>query len=90
MENRRVVVTGIGAVTPLGNDIATTWDGIINGRSGLGPITRFPEGVLPVKYAAEVKNFDPLKWFDAKEVRRTDIFEQYGVCLLYTSPSPRD
>ncbi len=46
MDNRRVVVTGIGAVTPLGNDIATTWDGIINGRSGLGPITRFPEGVL--------------------------------------------
>jgi len=79
MENRRVVVTGIGAVTPLGNDIATTWDGIVNGRSGLGPITRFPEGVLPVKYAAEVKNFDPLKYFDAKEVRRTDIFEQYGV-----------
>lgn len=79
MDNRRVVVTGIGAVTPLGNDIATTWDGIINGRSGLGPITRFPEGVLPVKYAAEVKNFDPLKYFDGKEVRRTDIFEQYGV-----------
>ena len=79
MENRRVVVTGIGAVTPLGNDIATTWDGIVNGRSGLGPVTRFPEGVLPVKYAAEVKHFDPLKYFDAKEVRRTDIFEQYGV-----------
>ncbi len=79
MENRRVVVTGIGAVTPLGNDFATTWDGIINGRSGLGPITRFPEGVLPIKYAAEVRGFEPLKYFDAKEIRRTDIFEQYGV-----------
>lgn len=78
MQNR-VVVTGIGALTPLGNDMASTWDALINGRSGLGPITRFPEGVLPVKYAAEVKGFDPLKYFKAPEARRTDPFEQYGM-----------
>ncbi len=77
--HRRVVVTGIGAITPLGLDMECTWEALINGRSGVGPITRFDPNLLPVHVACEVKNFDPANFIDPREVRRTDLFEQYAL-----------
>ncbi len=79
MQNRRVVITGIGAVTPVGLDMPATWDALINGRSGVGPITRFDSSILPVHVGCEVKNFDPTVAVDPKELRRTDLFEQYAL-----------
>ncbi|MBA3656522.1 MAG: beta-ketoacyl-[acyl-carrier-protein] synthase II, partial [Gemmatimonadaceae bacterium] len=57
---RRVVVTGLGVISPVGNDVATTWDALKQGRSGTGPITKFDATNFPVRFAAEVKGFDPL------------------------------
>lgn len=79
MQKRRVVVTGIGAVTPLGLDMESTWEALITGRSGVAPITRFDASTLPVHVACEVKNFDPTTAVDPKDVRRTDLFEQYAL-----------
>ncbi|MCL4505743.1 MAG: beta-ketoacyl-ACP synthase II [Chloroflexi bacterium] len=79
MQNRRVVITGIGAVTPVGLDMPSTWDALINGRSGVGPITRFDSSILPVHVGCEVKKFDPTTAVDPKELRRTDLFEQYAL-----------
>ncbi|MDW8394796.1 MAG: beta-ketoacyl-ACP synthase II [Anaerolineae bacterium] len=79
MHKRRVVVTGIGAVTPLGLDMESTWEALIAGKSGVAPITRFDSSVLPVHVACEVKNFDPTTAVDPKDVRRTDLFEQYAL-----------
>jgi 3-oxoacyl-[acyl-carrier-protein] synthase II len=79
MQNRRVVVTGIGAVTPLGLDMPSTWDALLNGRSGVDAITRFDSSGLPVHVGCEVKNFDPVMTVDPKELRRTDLFEQYAI-----------
>ncbi|MCG8352385.1 MAG: beta-ketoacyl-ACP synthase II [Chloroflexales bacterium] len=76
---RRVVVTGMGAVSPLGLDVPSTWQGIVESRSGIGPITLFePEG-LETKFAGEVKSFDPPQYMNRKEVRRTDRFVQLAV-----------
>ncbi|MGI8824705.1 MAG: beta-ketoacyl-ACP synthase II [Chloroflexota bacterium] len=74
--DRRVVVTGLGCITPLGNDVATTWCGMKQGRSGVGPITRFDAARLNVRIAGEVKDFDPTLTLDRKEARRTDRFQQ--------------
>src|SRR5262249_50553827 len=63
-DRRRVVITGLGAVTPLGNDVETTWTNLISGRSGAGPITQFDSTGFPVTFAAEVKDFDPTEWMD--------------------------
>jgi 3-oxoacyl-[acyl-carrier-protein] synthase II len=71
---RRVVITGVGAVTPLGNDIETTWTNLISGRSGAGPITQFDATDYPVTFACEVKDFDPTDWIDRKQARRMDRF----------------
>ena len=79
MPNRRVVITGIGAVTPVGLDMPTSWDAIINGRSGVAEITRFDSSNVPVHVACEVKNFDPTLSVDPKELRRTDLYEQYAL-----------
>ncbi|MBV9790516.1 MAG: beta-ketoacyl-[acyl-carrier-protein] synthase II, partial [Chloroflexi bacterium] len=68
----RVVVTGLGAVTPLGLDVASLWSGIKEARSGIGPITRFDASDFDTKIAAEVSGFDPLTVMDRKEARRTD------------------
>ncbi len=76
---RRVVVTGLGALTPLGNDVATLWDGLINGRSGIGPVTRFDTSAHEVRIAGEVRGFDPTLALDRKEVRRNDAFTHYAV-----------
>ena len=71
---RRVVITGLGAVTPLGNDVETTWTNLISGRSGAGPITQFDSTGFPVTFACEVKDFDPTDWIDRKQARRMDRF----------------
>ncbi len=77
LDRRRVVVTGIGAVTPLGNDAPTTWDRMVAGVSGAGPITRFDASDHTVRIAAELKGFDPEEHFPRRELRRLDPFSQY-------------
>jgi 3-oxoacyl-[acyl-carrier-protein] synthase II len=73
---RRVVVTGLGAVTPLGNDVETTWANLLAGESGAGPITHFDHTDYPVHFACELKDFDPANWIDRKRARRMDRFAQ--------------
>lgn len=77
--NKRVVVTGIGAVTPLGNDAITTWKNIVAGVSGIGPLTRINADEYPAKVAAEVKDFNPEDFMDKKDARKMDRFTQYAV-----------
>jgi len=79
MEKRRVVVTGIGAVTPVGNDAETTWNNIINGVSGIGPVTRLNADDYPAKVAAEVKEFNIENFIDRKDARKMDRFTHYAV-----------
>jgi 3-oxoacyl-[acyl-carrier-protein] synthase II len=76
---RRVVVTGMGAVTPVGNDVATMWRSIVGGKSGAGPITKFDASTFEVRFACEVKGFDALDYMDRKEAKRADQFTQYAV-----------
>jgi 3-oxoacyl-[acyl-carrier-protein] synthase II len=76
---KRIVITGIGAVTPLGNDAFTTWENIKNGVSGIGPATRFDVEKVDVKIAAEVKDFAPEEYMDRKETRRVGRFTQFAV-----------
>lgn len=79
MELKRAVITGLGAITPLGNSVAETWDGMKNGVSGAGPITYFDVSRFKTRFACEVKNFDPLKYFEKKEARKLDGFAQYAI-----------
>ncbi|MBL4952385.1 beta-ketoacyl-ACP synthase II [Neobacillus sp. OS1-32] len=79
MEKRRVVVTGVGAVTPLGNDVETTWKGILAGKSGVGPLTRVNADEYPAKVAAEVKDFNPELFMEKKDARKMDRFTQFAV-----------
>jgi 3-oxoacyl-[acyl-carrier-protein] synthase II len=79
MEKKRVVVTGLGAVTPIGNDVRTTWENAINGVSGVGPITRVNPDDYPAKVAAELKDFDVEQFMDKKDARKMDRFTQYAV-----------
>jgi 3-oxoacyl-[acyl-carrier-protein] synthase II len=74
---RRVVITGLGAVTPLGNDASTFWSGLVAGRSGVGPTTLFDASNLAVRITAEVKDFDPVAILGHREARRTDRFSQF-------------
>jgi len=76
---RRVVVTGLGAITPLGTDVATTWRAMQDGVSGAGGITKFDASTFPVRFACEVKGFDPLKTMERKEAKRADLYAQYAV-----------
>ncbi len=78
-ELRRVVVTGLGAITPLGLDVESFWQGLVAGRSGIGPITQFDASSFPVRIAAEVKDFEPKRYMDHKAVRRSGRFAQFGV-----------
>lgn len=79
MGMRRVVVTGLGAVTPLGIGVEATWEGVISGRSGVGPITRFDASAFPTRFAAEVKGFRAEDFVDPKDIRRMDLFIQYAM-----------
>jgi 3-oxoacyl-[acyl-carrier-protein] synthase II len=79
MSKRRVVVTGLGILSPLGNDLQSSWDGIVHGRSGIGPITHFDASSFPTRIAGQVKDFDPGKWFAPKDVKKMDPFVHYGV-----------
>jgi 3-oxoacyl-[acyl-carrier-protein] synthase II len=76
---RRVVVTGLGLITPLGNNVADTWSALSHGQSGMGPITKFDTEKFSVKFAAEVKNFDPLNFVEKKEARKMGPFTHYAV-----------
>jgi len=79
MELKRVVVTGLGAITPLGNTIPEFWNSIINGKSGASPITRFDTTLFKTKFACQVKDFDPNQHFDRKESRKMDIYAQLSL-----------
>jgi 3-oxoacyl-[acyl-carrier-protein] synthase II len=76
---RRVVITGIGVVSPLGCGNAKNWDALVNGRSGIGPITRFDASAMPVRIAGEVKDFNPEDFIDKKEIKKMDLFIQYSL-----------
>lgn len=76
---RRVVVTGMGAVTPVGNDVATMWRSLVEGRSGAAPITHFDASEFQVRFACEVKGFDVSQYMDRKDAKRSDQFTQYAV-----------
>ncbi len=79
MSRRRVVVTGLGIVSPVGIGVPAAWEAIVAGRPGIGPITRFDASGFPVRIAGEVRDFDVSKWLSAKEARRYDTFVHYGL-----------
>ncbi|MFA8435661.1 MAG: beta-ketoacyl-ACP synthase II [Marinifilaceae bacterium] len=79
MELRRVVVTGLGTINPIGNNIAEYWDGLKNGKSGAAPITRFDASKFKTQFACEVKNYDPKDHFDRKEARKLDLYAQFAL-----------
>jgi 3-oxoacyl-[acyl-carrier-protein] synthase II len=79
MSKRRVVVTGLGIVSPVGNGIEQAWANLVKGASGVGPITKFDASVLPTRIAAEVKGFNAVDWMPPKETRRSDTFVHYGL-----------
>jgi 3-oxoacyl-[acyl-carrier-protein] synthase II len=80
MKLRRVVVTGLGAITPLGNNVTDYWNNLLNGVSGAAPITRFDASKFKTKFACEVKGFNPEEYLERKEARKLDPFSQYGLC----------
>ena len=79
MSKRRVVVTGMGMLSPLGNDLASSWDGIVNGRSGIGPVTSFDASTFPTRIAGEIRDFDATQWVPPKDAKKMDPFIHYGV-----------
>ncbi len=79
MSRRRVAVTGLGILSPLGNDLSSSWDGIVHGRSGIGPITHFDASAFPTRISGEVRGFDPAQWIPAKDIKKMDPFVHYGV-----------
>lgn len=81
MELKRVVITGLGALTPIGNTVEEYWDGLVNGKSGAARITRFDPSKFKTQFACEVKGFNPLDFFDRKEARKMDLFSQYAMVV---------
>jgi len=79
MEPRRVVITGLGALTPIGNSLSEYWNGLLSGKSGAAPITYFDPALFKTQFACELKDFDPLDHFDRKEARKCDRFTQYAL-----------
>ncbi len=79
MELKRVVVTGLGAITPLGNTLSETWEGLVNGKSGAGPITLFDASRFKTQFACEVKDFDPAQVMDRKEARKCDRYALFAI-----------
>ena len=76
---RRVVVTGLGMVSPVGNDVVTAWRNILDGKSGIGPVTHFDASSFPTRIAGEVRDFDPAQYIPAKDVKKMDPFIHYGI-----------
>ena len=81
MELKRVVVTGLGAITPVGNSVPEFWENIVNGVSGAGPITHFDASLFKTQFACEVKDFDATKYIDRKEARKMDLYTQYAIAV---------
>src|SRR5262245_6923781 len=81
MELRRVVITGLGALTPIGNTLQAYWEGLVSGRSGAAPISRFDAAKFKTRFACEVKGFDPEQFMDRKEARKMDPYAQYAVVV---------
>ena len=79
MANRRVVVTGIGLVSPLGIGTEANWRALMAGQSGIGPITHFDASAFAARIAGEVKGFDPLRWVEKKDVKKMDVFIQFAM-----------
>lgn len=79
MNKRRVVITGVGVITPIGNNVQEFWEGLISGRNGAGPITKFDTTNFVTKFACEVKNFDASIYIDKKEMKRMDIYTHYAL-----------
>ena len=83
MEKKRVVVTGLGALTPLGNTVDSYWNNLIAGKSGADYITKFDASLFKTQFACEVKDFDPLEIMDRKEVRKLDLFSVYAMATAH-------
>ncbi len=81
MELKRVVVTGLGAITPIGNTVPEFWENLVNGVSGAGPITHFDASLFKTRFACEVKNFDATNYIDRKEARKMDLYTQYAIAV---------
>src|SRR2546430_5369770 len=79
MSKRRVVVTGLGVVSPVGSTVQSAWDAILRGQSGIGPVTRFDVTAFPVRIGGQVRDFDVSQYISSKEARRMDEFMHYGV-----------
>ena len=79
MARRRVVVTGLGIISPVGIGIPAAWSNVVAGKSGIGPITHFDTSTFPTRIAGEVKDFDVAKWLSPKEARRFDTFIHFGL-----------
>jgi 3-oxoacyl-[acyl-carrier-protein] synthase II len=79
MSKRRVVITGLGIVSPVGNDVATAWKNIVEGKSGIGPVTHFDATTFPTRIAGEVRDFDPAQYVAPKDVKKMDPFIHYGI-----------
>ncbi len=92
MNTRRVVITGLGALTPIGNNVEEFWNGLIEGKNGAGPITRFDPSEFPTQFACEVKNYDPSDHLDVKTIRRMDLFTQFALttAIMATEDSKLD
>ena len=85
MELKRVVVTGLGALTPVGNNVAETWDNLVKGVSGAGPITHFDASKFKTHFACEVKNFNGTDYIDRKELRKMDLYTQLSLIHILAS-----
>ena len=83
MSKKRIVITGLGMVSPLGNTVADNWNNLLAGVSGIGPITRFDASNLACQIAGEVKDFDITQYIPAKEARRMDVFIHYGIAAAF-------
>ena len=79
MSKRRVVVTGLGVVSPVGSTVQSAWDAILRGESGIAPVTRFDVSAFPVRFGGAVRDFDVSQYMQPKEARRMDEFQHYGV-----------
>ena len=90
MKLKRVVITGMGALTPIGNNLESYWQGLISGKSGAAPITRFDAEKFKTRFACEIKNYDVQEHFDRKEARKLDPFTQYAMIAADEAISDAD